>query len=52
MMIGYARVYTENQYLDLQIQALQGLGCHKAFTDQGISGKTASRPAWTGRWPD
>lgn len=42
--IGYARVSTEDQNLALQIDALQSAGCIKIFCDQGISGKTASRP--------
>lgn len=42
--IGYARVSTEDQNLALQIDALQSAGCIKIFCDQGVSGKTASRP--------
>ena len=38
MIIGYARVSTEEQKLDLQIQALQNLGCERIFTDHGQSG--------------
>ncbi|VVE82968.1 recombinase family protein [Pandoraea sputorum] len=44
MMIGYARVSTEDQNLDLQIQALKRLGCDKVFTDHGVSGSATSRP--------
>lgn len=44
MMIGYARVSTEDQNMDLQIQALKRLGCDKVFTDHGISGSCTSRP--------
>ncbi|WP_042337766.1 recombinase family protein [Paraburkholderia ferrariae] len=44
MMIGYARVSTDDQNLDLQIQALDRLGCDKVFTDRGISGSATSRP--------
>lgn len=44
MMIGYARVSTDDQNMDLQIQALERLGCQKVFTDHGVSGSTTSRP--------
>ncbi|WP_420954702.1 recombinase family protein [Burkholderia gladioli] len=44
MIIGYARVFTEDQNLDMQIQALERLGCDEVFTDHGVSGRAASRP--------
>lgn len=44
MLIGYARVSTEDQNLDLQVQALQQLGCSTICTDQGFSGALTSRP--------
>ncbi|MDP9900054.1 recombinase family protein [Variovorax ginsengisoli] len=44
MKIGYARVSTEEQHLDLQIAALERAGCNKIFTDQGVSGAVFSRP--------
>lgn len=44
MLIGYARISTKNQNLDLQIDALQKAGCEKIFRDQ-ISGSLMSRPA-------
>lgn len=47
MKIGYARVSTEDQNLDLQIQALTSAGCTKLFTDKGISGKQMQRPGLT-----
>ncbi|MDO9345462.1 MAG: recombinase family protein [Pseudomonas sp.] len=42
-MIGYARVSTEDQNLDLQTQALEQLGCDKIYSDYGVSGATSSR---------
>lgn len=44
MRIGYARVSTDDQNLDLQIAALKHAGCDRIFTDQGISGAQFSRP--------
>jgi predicted site-specific integrase-resolvase len=41
--VGYARVSTEEQNLDLQINALKAAGCDIIFTDQ-ISGATHFRP--------
>lgn len=43
MIIGYARVSTEEQKLDLQIQALQQAGCERIFTDHGQSGANFER---------
>jgi DNA invertase Pin-like site-specific DNA recombinase len=42
--IGYARVSTNEQHLDLQLKALEVSGCHQVFTDQGISDSTFDRP--------
>ncbi|WP_133139514.1 recombinase family protein [Legionella genomosp. 1] len=44
MQIGYARISTSSQNLDLQIDALQKAGCEKIFQDQ-ISGSLINRPA-------
>ncbi|MCW8060424.1 MULTISPECIES: recombinase family protein [Hyphomicrobiales] len=43
MRIGYARVSTEEQKMDLQMQALQKAGCDKIFTDHGASGGSFER---------
>ena len=43
MLIGYARVSTEAQNEDLQIDALEQIGCDRIFTDK-ISGSINSRP--------
>jgi DNA invertase Pin-like site-specific DNA recombinase len=41
--IGYARVSTEDQNLDLQMDALNKAGCEKIFTDHGVSGRSVNR---------
>lgn len=46
MKIGYARVSTEDQHLDLQCDALRQAGCTRIFEEK-ISGATRRRPALT-----
>ena len=43
-LVGYARVSTVEQNLDLQITALTTAGCTEILTDQGLSGADFQRP--------
>jgi DNA invertase Pin-like site-specific DNA recombinase len=44
MIVGYARVPTQDQSLDIQIAALTAAGCDKVFSEK-MSGTTSQRPA-------
>jgi DNA invertase Pin-like site-specific DNA recombinase len=44
MLIGYARVSTADQNIDLQIDALKKAGCEKIYIDHGVSGAKTDRP--------
>jgi len=43
MKIGYIRVSTSDQNIDLQVDALETAGCEKIFKDQGVSGSKRKR---------
>jgi DNA invertase Pin-like site-specific DNA recombinase len=43
-VIGYARVSTIDQNPQLQLDALEGAGVVRIFTDHGVSGTTVNRP--------
>lgn len=45
--IGYGRVSTVEQNLDLQVSALKAAGCDRILTDDGYSGSDFSRPGLT-----
>lgn len=46
-LIGYARVSTEEQNLDLQRNALQKAGCEMIFEDDGFSAIHTKRPSFS-----
>ena len=43
MKIGYARVSTNDQSLDLQLRALEQAECDRIYTDHGLSGACRQR---------
>ncbi len=43
MIVGYARVSTEEQRLDMQVEALRTLGCNRIYEDHGCSGSRFDR---------
>jgi DNA invertase Pin-like site-specific DNA recombinase len=43
-LIGYARVSTDEQTANQQVDALRAAGCETVFVDEGVSGSTTSRP--------
>jgi DNA invertase Pin-like site-specific DNA recombinase len=43
MLVGYARVSTQDQNLELQLSALKNIGCEKLYRDQ-MSGTKNNRP--------
>jgi len=45
MIMGYARVSTVDQNLELQRDALEKAGCERVFEDH-ISGASSERPGW------
>ena len=46
MLIGYARVSTHEQNLDLQKDELEKVGCEKIIFDK-VSGSASERPGLT-----
>ena len=44
MLVGYARVSTGDQNLDLQQDALREAGCEKLFTDVGLGIANRQKP--------
>lgn len=45
-LIGYARVSTGEQSIDLQVDALKRAGCDRIFEDDGVSATQRDRPSF------
>lgn len=43
-LVGYARVSTDQQTTDQQVDALRAAGCEVIYSDDAVSGSTTSRP--------
>src|SRR5262245_26969018 len=43
-IVGYARVSTDDQNLDLQLHALEAAGCEQILKDEGVSAVADERP--------
>ena len=46
MKVGYARVSTQEQHLDLQLDALRQKGCEKIYQEQASGAKPPGQ-SWT-----
>lgn len=48
VLVGYARVSTDDQNMQLQFDALTAAGVDRVYSDQGMSGKNTKRPGFQG----
>lgn len=51
MLVGYARVSTDDQDLTLQRAALKGIGCKRVYEEKGVGCETLSSGAVPDAWP-